>query len=1323
MQQFRIHVPLRQRLVRRISLRRPLLAASAALLLVSSLTTILQHAPDAHATLPLYGQESAGFGDRKVFDGWYDDFALDASGNIFINGGGGNGFIRKFAADGTFIKDISNPSFVINNQTPLYRRMAVAPNSDLFAVDENHHVIHVFTNDGTYLRAISSVPTNAEIAFDSTGNFYATDAANHRVRKYANNGTLLYDIGGPTAGTADGKFNNPGNIAVDSQNNLIVADVNNGRIQMFTSTGMFIRKFGQRNTGLMCPAQPSLDNMAGLTIDASDNIYVATHASWCNNYVQKFSSTGTFIATQSRSTPTSYLRTGPGGVIYELEYHTYISGVLGGYELARYDTNGTVLTSSLLGGPDKVVRPAAVAQDSAGNTYVADATAYHVLKYDTNHTLVQTLGAYGNGDGQFRAISSLTIDRNDVLYVGDRYSNTIQKLSTTGTFLGRFGSNGSADGQFSNIEKLAVRADGTIAALDNRYNNSTIQFFNPDGTFVSKISLANIVSYAFKSDGSLTIATRYTSYGSSNYAFVQYNTANVQVGSKIGSWYDSTLGGLVYTGEDLAYDTYDNLYALTTDSKNTQYYQKLARINLDNPDLPPYELVGPQISSLFGRLLFSATNQLLILSESENYIYQYNVTGTLEAPNAPVNLATNPGSHGAVTVSWQAASGPIATKYLVEYRPHGQMQWLRHDAVTSTSTTITGLLEDDYDIRVRAMNSAGMSITTQTGVIHVAADYRYGPVLTAPNSGAIRGISFGPDGRRYDVDGWNDVINIYSAAGTFVKSFASSGSGPGQLSSARQPAIANNKLYVPDSYNQRVNIYDLEGNFLSSFGGTYGTGDGEMYYPSQVFADPDGTVYVVNEYSNIQHYTADGTFIARAFTSLPEPVSMTRDQAGNHYVAVYPEDNGAVFYKYDSTGTELLRFGTYGNGSGQTLETPGITINSLGQLVANDGYNERIGFYDSTTGAFLTSIGRGYSDQGEYLMFDDPYTIAQAANGDLYIPNSYSSFTQILQPTFSTGGTTPPAATAPSSPRSVTAASPSAGSLTTTWQVPSSDGGQPLADYLLEYRPAGTASWSQLVLAASTTSHTLTGVPTGDYEVRVSARNSIGTSPPSAPVTVTVAAPSVNPAPTPTPAPTPSPNPTSSPVVSTPTSPYIAPPTLPATPVGKITEPDDKPVAQPSAPSASPIEITTHPDRPSAPTIAWQPPASGTPDYYVIEYRDTTIPDGDTTTPWRQVSRVPGSKTSADITLPEGSYTIRVAAIMPGESATRVIVGVAHITIPAKHTTPVTPATPATPLWIGICIALLTVATFVLIPFLFWKRRRKAAAARARQTTIPPRWQ
>ena len=78
---------------------------------------------------------------------------------------------------------------------------------------------------------------------------------------------------------------------------------------------------------------------------------------------------------------------------------------------------------------------------------------------------------------------------------------------------------------------------------------------------------------------------------------------------------------------------------------------------------------------------------------------------------------------------------------------------------------------------------------------------------------------------------------------------------------------------------------------------------------------------------------------------------------------------------------------------------------------------------------------------------------------------------------------------------------------------------------------------------------------------------------------------------------------------------------------------------------------------------------------------------------------------------------------MPGESATRVIVGVAHITIPAKHTTPVTPATPATPLWIGICIALLTVATFVLVPFLFWKRRRKAAAARARQTTIPPRWQ
>lgn len=1327
MQQFRIPTTVWRRIVRHLPLHRPLLIGATALLLISPVATLLQYI-SANATLPLYAQESPGFGDRKIADGWYDEFAVDASGNVFVTGGGGNnGFIRKFAPDGTFIKDFYHPDLAIATQT-LYGRMATDPNGNLFAIDEQVHNIHVYTNDGVFQRTITNVPTSTEIAFDSTGNYYLTDAANYRVIKYTNTGTQLYTIGGPAAGSADGKFNRPGNIAVDSQNNLIVTDTNNYRIQMFTSSGSFLRKFGQKTTGFLCPPQPSLDSMAGLAVDQNDNIYVATHAAWCNNNVQKFTTSGTYVETQSRPNSTSYLRSGPSGVIYELEYETYVSGAVGGYVIARYDASGTVLTQRLVGGVDKLKNPIATAQDSAGNTYVADAANHRVQKFDSSHTLVQNIGSYGTGNGQFRNVSGLTIDQNNILYVGDTYRSDVQKFTTTGTYLGKFGSSGSGDGQFQTMGKMDVRPDGTIAVLDGRlFSGSRIQFFQPDGTIAGKIALDATVSFAIKSDGTVSVYQRLSSYYYSTYQIYTYSTANVQIGSPVSvRFYDAATNSSFSPYADIAYDKNDNLYTLGNDSRNPQNVNTVARLNLTNPDLPGYEVIIPTVYDLDARLTFTATNQMLVTSGVNNYVFQYDTTGSLNAPNAPITLTSSP-ARGSVSLTWQPASGPLASKYLVEYRPHGQMQWLRHEATTATSSTIDGLLADDYDVRVRAMNQAGLSIVTEKDDISVTADYRYQQLLPIPNDGAIRGIGFAPDGRRYDVDGWNDVINMYDADGTFLKSFGSSGSDPGQLSNARQPAVANNKLYVPDSSNQRVNIYDLDGNFLSSFGGTYGGGDGEMMYPSQVFANTDGTIYVVSEYNNIQHYSADGIFIERAFTDLPEPVSMTRDTAGNYYVSVYPEDDGAVIYKYNSTGTELLRFGTYGSGIGQTYEAPGLAVNTLDQLIVNDAYNERIAIYDTATGAFLTNIGRGYGDQGEYLTFDDPYTIAQAPNGDLYIPNSYSSFTQVLRPTFSaTGGT--PSATAPSSPQAISASSPSAGTLLTTWQPPTSDGGQPLTGYLLEYKPTSGNSWSQLALPANATTHSLTGVPAGSYDVRVSATNSVGTSLPGviATITVSAAAAPADPAPNPSPSPTPPPSPTPTtvlPVVAvttTPTSTYVAPPTLPSTPTGKSSQ-DNTPVIQPSANSSSAVQVATRPGHPSTPTIAWQPPSGSTPDHYVIEYRNSTVPDSDTTVPWRQASRVPGSKTSATITLPTGNYTIRVAAILPGESP-RIIVGIAHITIPAANE-PATIEPAVSWTWVSICIGLVMVAVFILIPVI-WKRRRKQQQAEAeRRAQLPPRWQ
>ena len=97
---------------------------------------------------------------------------------------------------------------------------------------------------------------------------------------------------------------------------------------------------------------------------------------------------------------------------------------------------------------------------------------------------------------------------------------------------------------------------------------------------------------------------------------------------------------------------------------------------------------------------------------------------------------------------------------------------------------------------------------------------------------------------------------------------------------------------------------------------------------------------------------------------------------------------------------------------------------------------------------------------------------------------------------FGDGGPATPAvaATAPSAPTGVGAV-PATGQLTINWTVPTSDGGSPLSDYLVEYSIDNT-NWTVVAHTPSTaTSLVATGLTDGTpYFLRVAAINAIGTS-------------------------------------------------------------------------------------------------------------------------------------------------------------------------------------------------------------------------------------
>ena len=60
-------------------------------------------------------------------------------------------------------------------------------------------------------------------------------------------------------------------------------------------------------------------------------------------------------------------------------------------------------------------------------------------------------------------------------------------------------------------------------------------------------------------------------------------------------------------------------------------------------------------------------------------------------------------------------------------------------------------------------------------------------------------------------------VNIYSKDGKLLRSFASHGTGDGQLTEPHAVAVdSQDRIYVADRPGNRINFYDKAGKFLAS---------------------------------------------------------------------------------------------------------------------------------------------------------------------------------------------------------------------------------------------------------------------------------------------------------------------------------------------------------------------------------------------------------------------------------------------------------------------------------------------------------------------------
>ena len=256
------------------------------------------------------------------------------------------------------------------------------------------------------------------------------------------------------AGGAEGALNGPDNLAVDLRGDVYVADRDNNRIQKFASSGRFLAALGRNGgdgTAGLGPGE--FNHPRGVTTDGLGDLYVADSAS---NRIEKFGPDGRFQARFGRN------------------------GGDGSAGRARGEFND----------------PRGLATDPAGNLYVADHGNNRVQKLDSNGRFLAVWGrnggegSSGRGAAQFTRPRGVAVDSAGHLFVADKGNNRVQEFGPDGQFMrtwgrnGGDGSSGLGNGEFKTPYSIAVDRSGQVYVADTA--NNRIQAFTGDGGFLAR---------------------------------------------------------------------------------------------------------------------------------------------------------------------------------------------------------------------------------------------------------------------------------------------------------------------------------------------------------------------------------------------------------------------------------------------------------------------------------------------------------------------------------------------------------------------------------------------------------------------------------------------------------------------------------------------------------------------------------------------------------------------------------------------------------------------------------------------------------------------